>query len=274
MTIKTFSQYINEAPSHAVFTFGRFNPPTTGHEKLITKIASIDSSADYFVFASSSNDPKKNPLDYVTKVKYMRKIYPKHARNIILDKKLRNVFDVMVHLFDKGYKQATMVVGSDRVMEFEKIITKFNGVKARHGFYNFESLQVVSAGERDPDAEDVSGMSASKMRAAASSNDFDLFQKGLPSAFKDAQGLFNAVRSGMGLKESYSFRKHVKLKSVSSIRESYVDGELFQKGDYVLLDNTDEVAEIVVTGSNYVIVECNGRKVRKWLDDVKLIDIG
>jgi len=272
--IKSFSQYITEASNEAVFTFGRFNPPTTGHEKLIKKLASISNSGDYFVYASSSNDPKKNPLDYVSKVKFMRKMFPKHARNIVLDKKIKNVFDVMVSLFDKGYIKATMVVGSDRVTEFDKLINKYNGVKGRHGFYNFETLQVVSAGDRDPDSEDVSGMSASKMRAAAGANDFEMFQKGLPSGFKDAKGLFNAVRSGMGLEESFSFRKHIQLQSVSDVRESYIEGDLFNKGDYVLLDNTEEVGQIVVTGSNYVIVESRGQTTRKWLTDIRSMEIG
>jgi len=270
--IKSFSQYITEETNEAVFTFGRFNPPTTGHEKLIKKLSTVNSKADYFVFASSSNDPKKNPLDYVSKVKFMRKMFPKHARNIILDKKIRNVFDVMVFLFDKGYIKATMVVGSDRVAEFDKIINKYNGVKGRHGFYNFETLNVVSAGDRDPDSDEVSGMSASKMRAAAEANDFEMFQKGLPKAFKDGKLLFNAVRSGMGLKESYTFRKHIQLRSVSETRESYIEGNLFEKGDYVLLDNTDQVGLIIVTGSNYVIVESNGKKIRKWLTDVAIIN--
>ena len=110
------------------------------------------------------------------------------------------------------------------------------------------------------------------MRAAAEANDFEMFQKGLPKAFKDGKLLFNAVRSGMGLKESYTFRKHIQLRSVSETRESYIEGNLFEKGDYVLLDNTDQVGLIIVTGSNYVIVESNGKKIRKWLTDVAIIN--
>lgn len=272
--MKHFKEYLKEATGHVTFTFGRFNPPTIGHEKLIEKVHSV-SKGTYRIYASQSNDAKKNPLGYVEKIKFLRKMFPRHARNIISDTKIKTAFDVLDSLYEQGYRQVTFVVGSDRVDEFETLLNKYNGVKRNGGgFYNFESgVQVVSAGERDPDAEDVSGMSASKMRAAARDNNFELFAKGLPSSFREAQKLFNAVRSGMGLKESYNFRQHIQLPTVSKEREAYVNGELFKVGDVVEVTSTKEIGQIERLGSNYIIIETyEGKKQRKWLKDVVRIE--
>jgi hypothetical protein len=200
----------------------------------------------------------------------MRKMFPRHARSIIADVKIKTAFDALDSLYAQGYRSVTFVVGSDRVEEFDKTLNKYNGEKRATGFYNFEGgVQVVSAGERDPDAEDVSGMSASKMRAAAGDNNFELFAKGLPSGFKEAQKLFNAVRAGMGLKESYNFRQHIQLPTLSKEREAYVNGDLFKVGDVIEVKESKELGQIQRLGSNYVIIETyNGNKQRKWLKDV------
>ena len=276
MSIKGFASYITEATKEITFTFGRFNPPTTGHEKLLDKVAQVARGGKYVVYASQSTDPKKNPLDYTTKVNYMRKMYPRHARSIVLDKNVRMVFDILTKLYDQGYNRVNMVVGSDRVKEFEVLTNKYNNVKGRHGFYNFEGgVNIVSAGERDPDADDVSGMSASKMRAAAEANDFALFSKGLPKGFKEGQALFNEVRKGMGLKESYNYREHVEFSPVSEEREAYIQGELFAEGDIVVVKESDEVGQVIMLGANYVLIEmADGKKLRKWLTDVDKIEEG
>jgi hypothetical protein len=268
---KSFKEYVvEERGKSATFTFGRFNPPTIGHLKLLEAVYKNSNGKDYFVFASQSNDPKKNPLDYDTKIKYMRKIFPRFARNIIMDKSVKTAFNVCSYLYDKGYTEAVMVVGSDRVKEFDLVLNKYNGEKGRHGFYNFKGgVKVVSAGERDPDADDVSGMSASKMRAAANANDFQAFSSGLPSNFKQSKQLFNDLRKAMGLSETYNFREHIQLKKVSSIREAYIQEKIFNKGDLVIIKESDEVGTIIVRGSNYVIVEFQkGQKQRKWIDDI------
>ena len=146
------------------FSFGRFNPPTTGHEKLINKVASINTD-DYRIYLSRSQDPKKNPLSPRQKLDIMKKMFPRHARNIEINT-TNMILDICTILYKKGYSDIVMVVGSDRVREFDTIIKKYNDVKSRHGYYNFDNINIVSAGERDPDADNVSGMSASKMRAA------------------------------------------------------------------------------------------------------------
>lgn len=269
--MKSFKQYVTEAANEAVFTFGRFNPPTIGHEKLLEAVSKAAGSNKHFIFASQSQDSKKNPIQYETKIKFMRKMFPRHARNIILDRKVRNVFDIMVKLYDQGFNKITMVVGSDRVKEFEKLAKNYNGQKGRHGFYEFNEINIVSAGERDPDAEGVSGMSASKMRAAAADNNFELFSKGLPSGFKQGKDLFNSVRKGMNLEESHDFRRHVQLEPVSDDREQYIQGELFSEGDVV--EFGEDIGQIIMLGSNYVIVEsADGSRSRKWISDVKLVE--
>lgn len=273
--IKNFSQYLVEEEREVYFTFGRMNPPTVGHGKVMDTLAQKSGKSDYKIFMSQSSDPKKNPLTYEQKVKHTRKMFPKHARNIIVDKSVKTAINVLVSLYDQGYKSVTMVVGADRITEFDVLLNKYNGQKARHGFYNFKSIKVVSAGKRDPDSAGVEGMSASKQRENAQKNDFVAFSQGTPKSMsdKDARRLFNDVRKGMGLKESSEFRNHLELKTVSETREQYVSGELFGVGDTVVIKESEEIATVSVLGANYVIVETSdGKKMRKWLDAVELVE--
>lgn len=273
--INSFKTYLTEETKLVYFTFGRMNPPTVGHEKLLSKLAANARTFPYRVYLSQSQDPKKNPLQYKEKVKFARKMFPKYARQIMLDMKIKNVFDVAVKLYDEGFKRIVMVVGSDRTTEFDTLLNKYNGKKGRHGFYNFERIQVISAGERDPDADDVTGMSASKMRKLASNNDFTSFSQGLPRAVStaDAKALYNSVRKGMGLKEQKEFKNHVQLNTVSETREAYVSGNLYNVGDKVIIKETDEVAEIKMLGPNYVIVESQSLvQTRRWLDSIEVIE--
>ena len=191
-----------EQKDNVVFTFGRFNPPTTGHEKLIQKVKSVAGSQPFRIYPSFSQNQKKDPLPHALKIAYMRKMFSRFAKNIVADKNSRTAIDIAVKLYDEGFKNLTMVVGSDRVKEFQRLLSTYNGVGGkRHGYYKFDSINVVSAGERDPDAEGVEGMSASKMRMAASDGDFDSFEKGVPSGFKDAKKLYFDVRKYMGIRE-------------------------------------------------------------------------
>ena len=199
--------------SKIVFAFGRFNPVTIGHEVLMNKAKAIGGK-DYRIYVSKSKDRKKNPLDYNSKVKYMRKIFPAHAKHIV-DSPARTAIDVAVDVFNDGYTDLIMIAGSDRVGEFQKLLDKYNGVKGkRHGEYKFDSIKVINAGERDPDAEGASGMSASKMRGAAADNNFDLFKSGLPDKFansKDAKDLFKVLRKAMGIKEYKEYKEFVEV---------------------------------------------------------------
>ena len=254
--MKTLSQ-LYESPKQATFTFGRFNPPTTGHEKLIKALAS--QGGDVMVFPSHSQDPKKNPLPVAKKIAYMKKMFPRYARNIMTSKS-RTVFEIATELQKLGYTDVVMVVGSDRVKEFTSLLMKYNGVKGRHGFYDFETIKVLSAGERDPDAEGVEGMSASKMRAAAIDNDYDSFKLGLPKGFKQGEKLFKDIRQFMNLKETnWSFEE--------ILRDSYIRGEIFNVNDDVSTKDGLE-GKIVRKGTNYVVIETNDGMKREWISNL------
>jgi len=202
--LKSLSKITEARGRHIAFTFGRFNPPTLGHEKLLNKVASIRAD-NYFIYLSRSEDSSKNPLAFREKVAVMKRMFPRHAGHIVLSNS-NKVFDILIELYKKRFTDLTMVVGSDRVREFDSIIKKYNGVKGKpHGYYEFDNVNIVSAGERDPDAEGAMGMSASKMRAAAKKKDFDSFKKGLPRNFsiQNSETLFKLVRRGMNLAASY-----------------------------------------------------------------------
>jgi nicotinic acid mononucleotide adenylyltransferase len=269
--VKSFRDFLTEDSGSITFVFGRFNPPTLGHRKLFEATKKIARGGTYRIYPTKTQDKKKNPLDFKEKVKYMRKMFPRHARNIMSDKDVRMVFDIVGKLYEQGFKKVTMVVGEDRVIEFDKVLNKYNGKKGRHDFYQFEEgVNVVSAGMRDPDSDDLeTKMSASLLRHAATENDLETFSKGMPPEFKETQNLFNSVRKGMGLKESHNYRKHVQLEKVSDRREEYVQGELFNEGDEVVLKETNEVGTIKMCGSNYVLVEFGNIRKRCWLDSVE-----
>ena len=164
---KTFEQFIKEIKGGtAVFTFGRFNPPTIGHEKLLKVIESTatKNDADKFIFLSQSQDAKKNPLTAAQKLMFMKLMFPKQRRAFPTTS-ARTALEAMSELHGQ-YSKVIMVVGSDRVKEFDTLLNRYNDTKSKHGYYRFEDIDVISAGERDPDAAGAGGMSASKMRAS------------------------------------------------------------------------------------------------------------
>ena len=270
--MKTFKDIAEINSQTAVFAFGRFNPPTVGHLKLATRVQKISGSDDAFIFTGFTQDPKKNPLPYKDKIKFMRLMF-KPTKVTVKDTNARTVFDVVVDLYNDGYRSIKMVAGSDRIREFENLLTKYNKVKGRHGFYQFENgVKVVSAGARDPDAEGATGMSASKMRAAAADDNQYQFAKGLPGNFVQVADLFNAVRKGLGLKVNEGTRPHVQLEKVSDLRENYIKGDLFKVDDEVVLKENDEVGTIKVCGSNYVLVEFGTIRKWCWLDSVEKLE--
>ena len=273
--INRFSQFLVEEESVVYFTFGRMNPPTIGHGKLLDTLASKARRAPYRIFLSQSNDKKKNPLQYKDKVKHVRKMFPKHARSIILNNKIKTPFDALTFLYDQGFRKVVLVAGSDRVTEYDVRLNKYNGVKSNHGFYNFEGgIKIISAGERDPDAEGAEGASGTKQRKLATDNDFTSFAQGLPSSMSNANAkrLFNDVRKGMGLKEEKQFKNHIQLEPVSDLREAYLRDNIFEEGEQVVLRKNGVVGNIQYLGTNYLIVESKGERWRCWLDDVDKVD--
>ena len=257
-------------------TFGRFNPPTVGHERLIEKVAkeAKSSGGEYRIYPSRSEDPKKNPLDAGTKIKYMRLAYPDHANAIVDNPDMRTIFDVLTALDTDGYSSVNIVVGGDRVSEFNSLAQKYNG-----DLYTFEEIKVTSAGGRDPDSEGIEGMSASKMRKAAVEGDFDTFDQGIPEGLskKDRDTLYLLLRQAMQVEESYDdfaeasyslFEVAPKL-DPQGLREAYFEGELFKVGTFVENVNTGVIGKVVSRGSNYVIyVDESDNIFRSWLKDL------
>ena len=280
--LKSLSK-IKEAKGRSIaFTFGRFNPPTTGHEKLINKVAQ-QRTDDYKIYLSKSEDTTKNPLNARVKLATMKQMFPRHARNIVLNP-TNVLLDIVTDLHKRGYSDITMVAGSDRVREFDTILKKYNGVKSRHGLYDFDSINVASAGERDPDAEGATGMSASKMRAAAKAKDFESFKKGLPSSFartRNAQDLFKNVRKGMmlaaSLEESTGALRFKPFITASTkeelnkmtLRDKYITEHLYDVGDIVDDVESNITGVIVRRGTNYVTLEDEDMKLHKcWLYNI------
>ena len=257
-------------------TFGRFNPPTIGHERLIEKVAKEAKSngGEYRIYPSRSQDPKKNPLDPGTKIKFMRLAYPDHANAIVDSDNMRTIFDVLSALDSDGYSSVNIVVGGDRVSEFNSLATKYNGK-----LYTFDEIKVTSAGGRDPDAEGVEGMSASKMRKAAVEGDFDTFDDGLTKDLskKDREALYLTLRQSMQVEESYddfaeaSYAVHEIAPKLDpqGLREAYFDGDMFQVGCFLENLNTGIIGKVVSRGSNYVIyIDEHDNVFRSWLKDL------
>ena len=203
---KSYEQFIKETRgTTAVFTFGRFNPPTIGHEKLLNVVASTatKAKAESFVYTSHTQDAKKNPLSNDQKIVFMKMMFPKH-RNSFVKTEAKTALHALSEIHKTGkFSKVIMIVGSDRVREFDNLLNKYNEVESKHGYYRFKNIDVISAGERDPDAEGATGMSASKMRAAVAEGNYDLFKMGIPSGVseKDCHTLYSAVAKGMKIKE-------------------------------------------------------------------------
>jgi hypothetical protein len=250
--------------------FGRFNPPTIGHEKLLKTADKISVGGDLKIYPSRSNDPKKNPLEADTKISYMRKMFPDFGERIINDPYMKTIFDVLVAANQEGYQNVNIVVGSDRQAEFENLAQKYNG-----DLYTFDLINVVSAGVRDADAEGVEGMSASKMRKAVMDNDFAAFRRGTPKTLDDGdtQALFDAVRQGMNAKKKK--KEVVEMWEIApkcdprGLREHYVSGNIFKIGEIVENLNTGLIGEIIRRGTNHLIcVTKENYMFKSWIRDV------
>ena len=254
-------------------TFGRFNPPTIGHEALIKKVASSGKGGEYRIYPSRTEDPKKNPLDVGSKIGFMKQAYPDHADAIQNNEEMKTIFDVLKTVGEEGYSEVNIVVGGDRVSEFTSLATKYNG-----NLYNFDQINVVSAGDRDPDADGVEGMSASKLRKAAADNDGATFVKGLTKAMspENQEKLFKAVQKGMQVQVqedfnevSYHLYEIAPKLDEQGLREAYFDGEIFKEGSIVENINTGILSKIVSRGSNYVIsIDEHDNIFRGWLKDI------
>ena len=183
---------------HVTFCFGRMNPPTVGHKQVFDTMSS--QGGDMKIFVSQSQDKKKNPLDYGTKIKFIKAMFPEYAKNVVDNAALNTIGKVASYLHDQGYTAVTFVAGSDRMDSMKSLLDQYNGVEGKaHGFYKFDVIDFASSGDREDGAEGVAGVSASGARSAAANNDFKAFQEAT-GAGELAKPLFAAVRKGMGIK--------------------------------------------------------------------------
>ena len=246
--------------------FGRFNPPTTGHEKLLDTVASSSDDGDYIIVPSRSQDKKKNPLDPDTKVSIMRQMYPNHSEKIVNDPQNRTIFDVLKKAHMDGYTNVRIVGGGDRVAEFEKLSNNYNGK-----LYAFDNVEVRSAGDRDPDGDDVSGMSASKQRKAAAEGDFAAFRQGVPKSMDDkaAKELYKTLRAAMQIKEGWSLWQIAPKFDWMNLRENFIKKKVYKVGDIVENDNTGLIGKIIRRGTSYLIcVTEDNIMFKSWIKDV------
>ena len=260
--MKTIKQLLSELPNKSlIFAFGRFNPPTVGHELLISKVEALSkkTSIPYRIYTTATQDKKSNPLSQKDKIKYMEKSF----RNAHIYAAKGNIIQLLQSFEKEGIKEIHLVVGSDRTKEFESLLNKYNGRE-----YKFSKIEIHSAGERDPDSDDADGMSASKMRSAASKGDYKSFEKGVTKKLTDVdtKKMYNDVRKGLGLKTE-SFEINIS-NNQNELREKYFKGEIFKIGTTVKDDKG--VYEVMDRGTNYItVINENGELSKKWLDSVK-----
>ena len=249
--------------------FGRFNPPHLGHLQLMdTAAASAEAEgSDYMIVPSRSQDPKKNPLDPDSKVAIMRQMFPQHSERITNDVSTKTIFDVLKKAHNDGYTNVRIVGGADRVKEFDKLANNYNG-----NLYAFDNIEVVSAGDRDPDSDGVEGLSASRMRLAAAEGDFKTFRLGMPPEMrpKDAKAVFDTVRASMGIQdEVVEVWKIAPKFDAQTLRENYISEAIFRIGQLVENLNTGLIGRIIRRGANHLIcVTEDNIMFKSWIKDV------
>ena len=252
--------------------FGRFNPPHAGHLQLmdIAAQSAEQEESDYIIVPSRSQDPKKNPLDADTKISMMRQMFPQHSERIVNDGANRTIFDVLKKAHNDGYTNVRIVAGQDRVKEFDKLSQNYNGQ-----LYQFDNVEVVSSGDRDPDAEGMEGLSSSRMRLAAAEGDFKTFRAGLPEGTprKMAMNLFDTVRQTMNVQEMKEFWNIWEIApkyDTENLRESYIKKQIFNIGDKVENLNTGLIGRIIRRGANHLIcVAENNIMFKSWVKDLQ-----
>ena len=258
----------------ATIAFGRFNPPHAGHGQLISVAKNKSEKGDFKIYPSRKSGDKKNPLEVDEKISIMRQMFSDDGEKIVNDGDMKTIFDVLKKTYEDGYSSVNIVAGGQRVAEFDQLANKYNGE-----LYDFENINSISAGDRDPDAEGVEGISASKMRAAVKDDDFEAFMKNLEKTEKKkvvrivddeaGKAIFNAVKKSMkvGVKESL-WQIAPKL-DWQGLRENFFLKKIFNVGDLIENDNTGLRGRIVRRGTNYLIsVSESGMMFKSWIGDV------
>ncbi len=250
-----------------VITFGRFNPPSFGHENLINAVQeqAEELEAEYRIYPSRTSDSKQNPLDFKSKYNILQHIFPDHAESIINDPENGdNIYDILTSLHDEGYHHVVIMCGDENVQKYEKIAQKYNGT-----VYDFYGVEVVGAGMSDPDTDKTEGITSSMMRKAALENDYETFKQGLPGnvSKKECRAIYAQVRKSMSLKED--LWKISPSLDIENLREQYYQGNIYNLGETVIDSITGISGKIVTRGSNYVIFVDEQKKIhRTWVKDL------
>jgi hypothetical protein len=268
-----------DQPNVLTVVFGRFNPPTIAHKRLIDQAFEIAAGSEFRIYPSRTVDSTKNPLNPDQKVKYMRKLFPNYKDNIINDDDAKTIFDVLVMAQDDGFDSVNIIVGSDRVSEFDRLAAEQNG-----SLYNFEEINVIPSRDKDPDSLTAEGESASRMRRAAVEDDFSTFQAGMPKNVdpKVIRAMFFAVQRILtGTSKEAEVTKGEKSGRLvemwqyapkldpTGLREAYYKGDIYQVGDLVENMNTGLVGKIKRRGPNYLICLTESDVMFKsWIKDV------
>ena len=241
--------------------FGKFNPPTKAHQKVLSAAKQTASGGNFYIFPSRTEDQKKNPLPPDLKIDYMKEMYPEYAENIIDSDEFKTIFDVLIFLNQEGYTAVNIVCGAERVSEIDNLANKNNGK-----VYQFNSINVISAGAKDPDSENES---SAMSRKAAAENDFETFKKALTSNFKNSKQLFADLQNVMNVKEGYNLWEIAPEYDWKGLRENYIFGNLFEVGSIVESCNTGLIGEVIRSGANHLIcVTEDGVMFKSWIKDV------
>ena len=245
------SSLFEEAKPTAVLAYGRFNPPTIGHQKLIDKVLSIP--GDHFIVVSHTQDNKKNPLTAGEKLVWLNLMYPGKNCFYAASPESPTIITWASDLFGQGYSDLVVVCGDDRVAEFTKLLEQYNGISTdENNGYAFDSIKVVSSGERDPDADGVEGMSASKMRGLAVAGDTKQFALGLHPAIKQyAAKIMSQIKS--------SLKPQKGITEMKKLTESNIHDGMKVKlhPDYADHDR-DEI---------YTVSQCDEERRKCWIGD-------
>jgi hypothetical protein len=266
--MKKFKE-LTETKGRMIMAFGRMNPPTIGHLKLADKVKSVAGSDPYRIYLSQTVGPR-DPLSFVKKLTYAKRSLPKHAKAIQVDKSVKTFIQAAQKINQEGYTELVMVAGSDRISEFQRLLDRYNGQPDRAGNVVFDfpdGVRVVSSGERDPDSADpTEAISASVMRAAAQSGDFETFKKGTPLKETDAKKMYMDVRKAMGVREE---RDMGDMTDFETVRDMYLTGKIWNAGDIV--EAKGVIGEVVRRGTNYLsFVDEDGKVHKAWLHEIEL----
>lgn len=248
---------------------GRFNPPTNGHRKVFDKAKQVAAGGEMRVYPSRAQNRTTDPLNPPQKIKYMRKMFPDLKKKIVNDRSLKTIFDVLANIYEDGFKKVNIIVGADRVSEFERLANQYNNSE----LYSFEEIKIISAGPRDPDsADDLTSMSSAKLRKAAVEDDFPTFRAGVPRTLPppEVENLYHAVQNALEGKNKITEMWRIAPKlDYENLRENYYQEKVFKVGDLIENLNTGLIGRITRRGPNYIIcVTEDNIMFKSWLKDI------